>query len=63
MTPIELLTQELVKYKKALEKSEVAHTNGQIDICIHEMHKRNLTPKIEEYENVINFLIDHHGEY
>jgi hypothetical protein len=62
-TPIEVLTEELSGYQKALDKSTQAHNEGKIDICLHEIHIRNLKPKIELFTKAINVLIKHYDEY
>jgi len=57
MTPLELLQAELDKWKKALEKLEVAFKNDQIPESVYKERKANLEPKISAYKYAINVLI------
>jgi len=57
MTPIELLQQELNTFKLALRGSEEALKGKKISKDLHEIHKENLKPKIQEYKNAIQTLI------
>lgn len=56
MEPIELLQQELNKWKIALIKSENAFNEGNIDYTTYQRHKENLTLKIEKYTHAIRTL-------
>lgn len=57
-TPIELLQKELTSFQRALEKSIELVMMGVISEELHEIHKKNLTPKIKEYTNAINKLLE-----
>lgn len=54
--PLELLTDKLNSYKKALSKSEDAFKNGKISLWTHNIHKVNLNRLIAIYEISIRKL-------
>jgi hypothetical protein len=56
MEPIELLQEELDKYKKALIKSKESLRKGEIDPYTHQIHYDNLIPKIQSFVHAINTL-------
>lgn len=56
MTPIQLLQKELNETERDLAKSVEMAENGVIDQELHEIHLKNLIPKIEEYKIAINKL-------
>jgi GTPase involved in cell partitioning and DNA repair len=58
MKPVELLEEELNKYKRALAKSAEALLEGKINNQRHQSHRENLTPKIKEFEYAIRILKD-----
>lgn len=57
MEPLDLLKLEFEKYKKALKKSEESFLKREISKELHETHKGNLKPKIQEYRDAIETLI------
>lgn len=57
MTPIELLQEKLAEYEKALHKSFESFKKGDLSEEQHNTHKKNLQPKIFEYQQAINLLI------
>jgi len=56
MTPIELLQEKLAKYERALHKSFESFKKGEYSEELHNTHKKNLQPKIFEYQQAINLL-------
>lgn len=56
MEPIELLQEELNKYKRALVKSKESFEKGEIDETTHLTHKDNLMPKIQTFVHAVNTL-------
>jgi len=56
ITPIELLTKELVSLQKDLSKSTKIFQSGGISAELHEQHKRNIQPNIDIYQEAINIL-------
>jgi hypothetical protein len=57
MTPTELVSEKLDELKKALAVSRRSYDDGLIDKRLHNTHKRNITPKITEYERALHILI------
>jgi hypothetical protein len=56
MNPIEILTECLIEYEKALQKSLKSYQEGKISKELHEIHKKNLEPKIQKYKKAIQIL-------
>lgn len=56
MTPIETLTECLIEFEKALQKSLKSYQEGKISKELHEVHKKNLEPKILQYKKAIQIL-------
>jgi len=56
MTPLDLLREELLKWKKALSKSYTSYERNEITLAEHETHRENLEPKIQEYKDAIETL-------
>lgn len=56
MNSISLLKKELAEYKRALEKSKDQFEIGRINEALHNFHKANLEPLIEEYSKAVEIL-------
>ena len=56
ISPIDLLTQELLKYTKAKQSSIDAFRLDIIPESVHKEHLENLEPKIQEYKDAIQTL-------
>ena len=56
MSPIDVLTQELLKYSKAKQKSLNAYDKDLIPYNVHKEHLENLEPKIQEFKDAIQTL-------
>lgn len=56
MSPIDILTQELLKYTQAKKKSIEAFEKNEIPESVHKEHLTNLEPKIQEYKDAIRTL-------
>ena len=54
--PLDLITSELDKANRALEKSTRSVFNHEIDIELHLKHVRNLIPKIQKLQDAIDKL-------
>lgn len=54
--PLPLLELELFKYEKSLKKSKEALEKDLIPENVHEDHKSNLEPIIQEYKDAIHCL-------
>jgi hypothetical protein len=57
---LELLNKELTELKRSLEKSIISYNNCEYTLELHNTHKSNLQPKIDELEADINILVFNH---
>ena len=56
MTPVDILSEQLYKYKKALKKSKETFDAGKITPELHRIHRTNNEPAIEIFELAITIL-------
>lgn len=56
MTPTNLLQSKLEEYKRSLFKSRIRYLDDDIDAGLYLIHRKNLKPKIKEYELAIKKL-------
>ena len=56
MTPVDILSEQLYKYKKALKKSKETFDAGKITPELHRIHRTNNEPAIELFELAITIL-------
>ena len=56
MTPREVLENQLYKYQRALHKSADSLKAGQITPELHRIHRTNLEPKINLFEQAVKCL-------
>lgn len=57
-TPLIFLQEKLTEMQRSLMKSVELLEEGVIDGVLHELHKKNLTPRIKEYEQAIKKLLE-----
>lgn len=57
-SPIELLYFTLKELKRDLVKSEKMSKEETIDGKLHQIHKTNLQPKIDEYQKALDKLLE-----
>jgi exonuclease VII small subunit len=53
---LELLNKELTELKRSLEKSILSYEKGEYTLELHNTHKNNLQPKIDELERDLKIL-------
>ena len=59
MESIEILKAKLNEHTKALRKSRNSFKRGDISPYVHEVHKKNLEPKIKHLFKAIEVLEKH----
>lgn len=58
LIPIVLLQKQLTEMQRDLKKSKDLYHEALISYELHELHKKNLEPKIKEYKQAIKKLLE-----